>query len=144
MHIRVLHGPNLNLLGKREPQVYGNSSLADIEAGLSSLAEELGCGVGFLQSNHEGELVEAIQHTDGVDGILINPGAYGHTSIALRDAFLGTGMPFVEVHISNIHARESFRARSRLADLAVGLITGFGPASYGLGLRALVEHLRDA
>lgn len=143
MRILVLHGPNLNLLGKREPQVYGNSSLAEIETGLSALAEELGCTVEFLQSNHEGVLVDAVQDTDGVDGILINPGAYGHTSIALRDAFLGTGTPFVEVHISNIHAREGFRARSRLADLAVGLITGFGPGSYGLGLRALVEHLQD-
>ena len=141
MHIRVLHGPNLNLLGKREPQIYGSTSLAEIDARLQALATELGCSLDFLQSNHEGVLVDSIQDLGSTDGVLINPGAFGHTSIALRDAFLGTGVPFVEVHVSNVHARESFRRRSRLADLAVGCIAGFGPASYELGLRGLVSHL---
>lgn len=143
MRILVLNGPNLNLLGRREPAVYGATTLPELLASLEALAAELGVALEHLQSNHEGELIDRLHAAVGaVDGVLINPGAYTHTSIALRDAFLGTGLPFVEVHLSNVHAREPFRHRSLLADLALGQILGFGPNSYHLGLRALVDALR--
>ena len=143
MRVLVLHGPNLNLLGTREPGVYGTSTLDEIEASLLSLGRELGADIEFFQSNHEGALVDRIQQAAGrFDGILINPAAYTHTSVALRDALVAVGLPFVEVHISNIHGREGFRRRSLLSDRAVGVVTGFGPHSYALGLRGLVHHLR--
>ena len=143
MKILVLNGPNLNLLGIREPDVYGTATLDGIQAELLQLAPELGVELVFYQSNHEGELVDRVQSAVGsVDGILVNPAAYTHSSIALRDAFSAVGIPFVEVHLSNIHAREEFRKHSLLADLAIGSVVGFGASSYSLGLRALVGTLR--
>ena len=142
MKILVLNGPNLNLLGTREPDVYGAATLDGIQAELELLASELGVEIEFYQSNHEGELVDRVQAASGsVDGILVNPAAYTHSSIALRDAFAAVGIPFVEVHLSNIHAREEFRKHSLLADLAIGCVVGFGSSSYSLGLRALVGTL---
>lgn len=143
MNILVMHGPNLNLLGKREPEIYGFVTLEDINERISALAGELGAKVSFYQSNHEGELVQKIQDSLGaVHAIVINPGAYTHTSVALRDAILSTGIPTVEVHLSNIYKREEFRKHSYLADVAVGQVTGFGPDSYLLGLRAAVSVLQ--
>jgi 3-dehydroquinate dehydratase-2 len=141
MQLLVLHGPNLNLLGRREPGLYGATGLAAIDSALRGRAEELGVALDCFQSNHEGELVDRIQQAGG-DGILINAGAYTHTSVAIRDALLAVALPFVEVHLSNVHAREHFRHRSFLADRAVGVICGFGAASYLLGLEGLVGHLR--
>ena len=142
MRLLVLHGPNLNLLGTREPGVYGSETLADIEARLRQVARDIGAEVEFFQTNGEGALVEAVQAARGrFEGVVINPAAYTHTSVALRDAFLAVGIPFVEVHLSNVHAREPFRRRSLLADVAVGTVCGFGPASYELGLRGLAAHL---
>ena len=134
----VLHGPNLNLLGTREPEIYGADTLADINARLMRLATHEGHSLRALQSNAEHELVDAVQQAraDGVDFVVINPGAYTHTSIALRDAFLAVGLPFIEVHLSNVHARESFRHHSYLSDIAVGVIAGLGAAGYGYALRA--------
>ena len=144
MRILVLHGPNLNLLGTREPGLYGQDTLAEIDAELQQQAERLGAQLDCFQSNHEGALVERIhQAAESVDGILINAGAYTHTSIALRDALLGVGLPFVELHLSNVHARERFRHRSFLSDKAVGVICGFGPISYYLALEGMVAHLRS-
>ena len=144
MRILVLHGPNLNLLGTREPGLYGQDTLAEIDAELQQQAERLGAQLDCFQSNHEGALVERIHQAAGsVDGLLINAGAYTHTSIALRDALLGVGLPFVELHLSNVHARERFRHRSFLADKAVGVICGFGPISYYLALEGMVAHLRS-
>jgi len=145
--ILVLHGPNLNMLGSREPGHYGHRTLAEIDQELIALGDELGAEITTFQSNHEGELVEHIQQagmagSEGrVDGIVINPAAYTHTSVALRDALLAAKIPFVEVHLSNIHRRESFRHQSMLADVALAVIAGFGPASYTLALRGLIELL---
>ncbi len=144
MHIAVLNGPNLNLLGAREPEVYGRASLADIEAATRERARALGVECSWTQTNHEGELVEAIQALKGTpraDGALINAAAFTHTSLAVRDALLAVRVPFVEVHLSNIFAREPERRHSLLADLAVGVVTGFGADSYRLGLEGLVGHL---
>jgi 3-dehydroquinate dehydratase, type II len=145
--IEVIHGPNLNLLGTREPGIYGAATLDQINLRLSEEGKNLEIGsLRFFQSNSEGELVTRIQecYHDRVDGILINPGAYGHTSIALRDALLTTRIPFVEVHISNIYAREEFRHKTYLSDIAVGVITGFGANSYVLGLAGLHAVLARA
>lgn len=143
-HILIIHGPNLNLLGRREKDIYGHSSLDDINRQLASLAEELKVSVSFFQSNSEGDLVNAVQNALGTyDALVINPGAYTHTSIALRDAIAGTELPAVEVHLSNIYRREEFRKKSMLADVAVGQITGFQVDSYLLGLRAAVNYLRN-
>jgi 3-dehydroquinate dehydratase II len=141
--ILVLHGPNLNLLGRREPSTYGTASLEEINADMKALAEKEGYVLRVFQSNHEGELVDLVQaHGPEVAGTVINAAGYTHTSIALRDAFLAVGTPMVEVHISNVHRREEFRQISYLADIAVGQVTGFGPASYRLGLSGLIDHLR--
>jgi len=143
MRLLLLNGPNLNLLGLREPGLYGASTLGAIEASLREQAQGLGVELECFQSNHEGGLVDRIHAARGeVEGILINAGAYTHTSIALRDALLAVAIPFVELHLSNVHAREPFRHHSHLADKAVGVICGFGPASYTLALQGLVAHLR--
>jgi 3-dehydroquinate dehydratase II len=143
MRIAVLNGPNLNLLGQREPEIYGRASLADIEAMVREAAKPLGIQIEWFQTNHEGELVEAVQRLPGrADGALINAAALTHSSMALRDALLAVRVPFVELHLSNIFAREPERRRSVIADLALGLVTGFGPQSYVLALQALVGRLR--
>jgi 3-dehydroquinate dehydratase II len=143
MRVLLLNGPNLNLLGLREPGLYGADTLEEIEAELGRQAAGLGVALECFQSNHEGALVDRIHAARGhADGILINAGAFTHTSIALRDALLGVAIPYVELHLSNVHARESFRHHSYLADKALGVICGFGPASYGLGLQGLVQRLR--
>ena len=145
MHLLLLNGPNLNLLGQREPGLYGTATLAAIEADLQERARALGAELACFQSNHEGALVERIHAAAGqAHGILINAGAYTHTSIALRDALLGVAIPYVELHLSNVHAREPFRHHSFLADRAVGVVAGFGQASYALALEGLVGHLRSA
>ena len=143
MKILVLHGPNLNLLGAREPSIYGRVSLAEIDEQLASWATQKGINLTCEQSNHEGVLVDAIQTaaSQQVDGIVVNAGAYTHTSIALRDALLATAIPFVEVHLSNTHGREPFRHQSLLADRAIGVICGFGGLSYRLGLEGLIAAL---
>lgn len=138
----VLNGPNLNLLGQREPAVYGSSTLADIERLVRDEAGRLGCTLSWSQSNHEGALVDAIQQLPGrADGLILNAGAYTHTSLALRDALLAVRVPFVEVHLSNLFAREPERQRSMFADLAVGVLTGFGGHGYVLALQALHRYL---
>lgn len=143
MNILVLHGPNLNLLGIREPSIYGAMTLEELNASLIRLGLELGVTIESRQSNVEGELVNWIQEAkQRFDGLVFNPAAYTHTSIALRDAIVGVEIPMVEVHLSNIHRRESFRRRSYLASVALGQISGFGPQSYLLGLRALVDALQ--
>ncbi len=144
MTIGVLHGPNLNLLGRREPEVYGRTTLREIDERLAALAADLGVGIECHQANGEGELVDRVQDLgDRVAGFLVNAGAYTHTSIALLDALVGVGRPFVEVHLSNVHAREPFRHRSVLAQRAVGVVGGFGAESYLVGLRGLVAVLRE-
>jgi len=144
MKLIVLHGPNLNLLGRREPELYGTLTMEEINRSIGQLATELGCSVTFFQSNSEGALIDAIQAAaENADGILINPAAYTHTSIAIRDALSSVKLPFVEVHLSNIHRREEFRHTSLTAPLAVGQICGFGRDSYLLGLRALFSYLKN-
>lgn len=143
LRIGVLHGPNLNLLGRREPEVYGRATLDEVDDRLRDLAGELGVEIESFQSNGEGALIDHIHETSArVAGFLVNAGAYTHTSVALRDALLGVGRPYVEVHLSNLHARESFRQRTLLGSGALGSVMGFGAASYLLGLRGLVLHLR--
>jgi len=139
----VLHGPNLNLLGQREPAVYGRTSLAEIDTDLAAIAQESGHDLASFQSNSEGALIDRIHlaRKEGIAFIVINPGALTHTSVALRDALAAVAIPFVEVHLSNVHAREAFRHRSYVADLAVGVITGFGADSYRLGLIAALRRL---
>ena len=142
MRVAVLHGPNLRMLGKREPEVYGYDTLADIEDRLHELGRELNVEIESFQSNSEGALLDFIEAVaPRVDGFVINPGAFTHTSIALRDCLVGTSLPFVEVHLSNTAAREEFRHRSYLAPVARGVVYGFGPESYLLGLRGLVARI---
>ena len=137
MNVLVLHGPNLNLLGTREPAVYGSATLPDIDRELTQIAKEAGSTLQTLQSNHEGVLIDRVHaaKTDGTDFIVINPGAFTHTSVALRDAFAGVAIPFVEVHLSNVHRREPFRHHSYFSDLAEGVIVGLGAQGYSLALR---------
>ena len=143
MLVAVLNGPNLNLLGEREPEIYGTATLADIERMVRAEARVLGLDIEWLQTNHEGEFVEAVHRLKGsADGALVNAAAFTHTSLAIRDAFLAVRPIFVEVHLSNIFAREPARRHSVLADLAVGIVAGFGADSYLLGLRALALRLR--
>lgn len=141
--VLIIHGPNLNLLGQREPEVYGRQTLADINELLSLLADELGVKVDTFQSNHEGALLDRIHaaQNDGFAGIIINPGGLTHTSVALRDAISSIDLPVIEVHLSNVHARESFRHHSYVAGVVIGQVTGFGAMSYQLALRGLVAHL---
>jgi 3-dehydroquinate dehydratase-2 len=143
MRVAVLNGPNLNLLGAREPALYGHDSLADIEGMVRTEAGLLKVDVDWMQTNHEGALIDAVQRLSGrVDGAVINPAALGHTSLALRDAFLAVRVPFVEVHLTNIFGREPERRHTVLADLAVAVIAGLGARGYPVGLRALVDRLR--
>lgn len=143
MRVAVLNGPNLNLLGAREPALYGTARLADLEAMVRAEAAGLDVAIEWLQTNHEGVLVDAVQGLRGrVDGAVVNPAAYGHTSLALRDAFLAVQVPFVEVHLTNIFGREPERRHTVLADLAVAVIAGLGARGYPVALRALVDHLR--
>ena len=145
MKIIVINGPNLNMLGKREPEIYGSLTLEDIESFLASRAEvaDGGVSLSFFQSNSEGEIVTAIQDARGkFDGVIINPAAYTHTSVAIRDAILSAGLPVVEVHLSNIYRREDFRQKSFVSGVSVGIVSGFGAESYYLGLLGLVEHIR--
>jgi len=141
--ILVIHGPNLNLLGTREPEHYGSTTLVQIDDQLAATASQSGHSLQSVQSNAEHELVEAIQHAkdDGTDFIIINPAAFTHTSVALRDAIAAVSIPFIEVHLSNVHAREQFRQQSYFSDLAVGVISGLGPIGYQLALEAAFERL---
>ncbi|RZL00175.1 MAG: type II 3-dehydroquinate dehydratase [Rubrivivax sp.] len=143
MQILVLHGPNLNLLGTREPQVYGTTTLEQINAGLVQHAASRGAVLSAFQSNHEGALIDRVHaaRTDGTQFIVINPGAYTHTSVALRDAFAGVGLPFIEVHLSNVHRREPFRHHSYFSDIAEGVIVGLGVLGYQLAVDAALERL---
>lgn len=140
--IQILHGPNLNLLGTREPEVYGYTTLSDINQSLTEQAKAQGHQVQHLQSNAEYELIDAIHQARGkVDFIIINPAAFTHTSVAIRDALLGVDIPFIEVHLSNVHSREPFRHHSYLSDVAKGVICGFGPKSYALAMDAAIDLL---
>lgn len=142
--ILVLHGPNLNLLGEREPEIYGRLKLEEIDQRLVELGQELGLDVRTLQTNHEGALIDALQEARGwAAGVVFNPGGYSHTSVALRDAVVACGIPVVEVHLSNIQAREEFRRRSLIAAVCSGAISGFGWRSYTLGLHALADILKE-
>ena len=142
-HLLLLNGPNLNLLGTREPEVYGATTLAEIEADMTQRAFTLGHQLDCFQSNHEGALVDRVQQARGtVDFILLNPGAFTHTSVALRDAMLGVAIPFIEIHLSNVYRREAFRHHSYFSDIAVGAIVGLGPIGYGLALHAADQQLK--
>ncbi len=144
IRVLVLHGPNLNLLGTREPEIYGSQTLQEINDLLAASAKEEGVELEFFQSNHEGAVVDRVQEAPSwADGILINPAALTHTSVALRDALAATQLPVVEVHLSNVFAREDFRTHSYITPIAVGMVTGFGPTSYLLGLEALIETLQS-
>lgn len=144
MKILVLHGPNLNLLGTREPETYGSMTLKEINHLIAAETADTGVECAFFQSNHEGALVDKIQEArDGFDGLLINAGGYTHTSVALRDAIAASGLPAVEVHISNINAREPFRRDSMLSDVVIGSVVGLGPVGYALGARGLIEYLKS-
>ena len=145
MKIKVIHGPNLNLLGIREVNIYGPMKLENINKNLENLAKQNGFEIEFFQSNHEGDIVDAIQEslTDGTDGIVINPAALTHTSISIRDAITAIKKPVVEVHMSNVAAREEFRQKSMISDVVAGTITGFGPLSYHLGLISIMEILNQ-
>lgn len=144
INILIIHGPNLNMLGKREPEVYGNTSISDLNKIISDEARKLGVEVVLFQSNSEGEIVTEIQNMMGrVDGMIINPAAYTHTSVAIRDAILSTNIPTAEVHISNIHKREDFRQKSYISGVSVGVISGFGTYSYILGLYALIDFIKS-
>jgi 3-dehydroquinate dehydratase-2 len=141
--ISVIHGPNLGSLGRREPEVYGTATLQDVDRALAAHATDLGVEVESFQSNSEGAILDHLEAVaDQADGIVINPGGLTHTSVSLRDGLVAAGLPFVEVHLSNVHARERFRRHSYLAPVAVGVVAGFGVESYLLGLRGLVTHLR--
>lgn len=144
--ILVLHGPNLNLLGEREPEIYGSTTLDQINQNLQQIARDRGHHLLYVQSNAEYELVERVQDArhEGVNFILINPAAFTHTSVALRDALATVQIPFIEIHISNIHAREEFRKHSYFSDLARGVICGLGPLGYELGLRAALHHIEQS
>lgn len=143
LRVAVLNGPNLNLLGQREPALYGPHTLVDVERMVREEAARIGCTLSWSQSNHEGALVDAIQMLPGrADGLILNAAAYTHTSLAIRDALLAVRVPFVEVHLSNVFAREPERHRSLFADIAIGVLTGFGGHGYVLALRALDHHLR--
>lgn len=145
VRIAVINGPNLNLLGLREPSLYGTTTLAQINERLKEVGAEIGAELSFTQLNGEGEIVEAIHALRGkVDGALVNAGAYSHTSLAIRDALAGVAVPFVEVHMTNIYAREPERRRSALADAAVAVVCGFGADSYELALRGLVKKLQTS
>ncbi|KAI0018603.1 catabolic 3-dehydroquinase [Xylariomycetidae sp. FL0641] len=141
--ILLINGPNLNLLGTREPHIYGSTTLRSLEASLQSRAASLGMALHAFQSNHEGAIVDRIQaaRTQNVDAVVINPGALTHTSVAVRDALLGVGIPFVEVHVSNVHAREEWRRRSYLSDKAVAVVAGLGTYGYEAALEFVVRHL---
>ena len=143
MDLLLINGPNLNLVGTREPSIYGSQTLEEIQEELLNFARELDANLKFFQSNSEGEMIDCIQKSVGsINGILINAGAYTHTSIALRDALLGVAIPYVEVHLSNIYSREEFRHKSFLSDKALGLVCGFGPSSYQLALKGIVFYLK--
>tara|TARA_Y100001968_G_scaffold332075_1_gene388936 strand:- start:6300 stop:6740 length:441 start_codon:yes stop_codon:yes gene_type:complete len=145
MELLLINGPNLNLLGRREPQIYGSNNLEFIEKDLKHNAQKNGANLNCFQSNFEGEIVERIhQAIDSVDGILINAGAYTHTSIAIRDALLSVEIPYVELHLSNTYAREDFRHNSFISDKAIGLVSGFGEYSYKLAMLALINHLQKS
>ena len=144
MDLLLINGPNLNLVGKREPTIYGSLTLEQIQKQLINLAAELDVKIKFFQSNSEGEMIDCIHNnSESIDGILINAGAYTHTSIALRDALLGVKIPYVEVHLSNIYSREEFRHKSFLSDKALGLVCGFGANSYRLALQGIVSYLKS-
>ncbi len=138
----ILHGPNLNLLGRREPEIYGHATLADIDAELQALASERGAALQSFQTNHEGALVDRVQAAadDGTDFIVVNPAALTHTSVALRDALAGVAIPFIEVHLSNVHRREEFRRQSYLSDLAIGVVCGLGRAGYRCAVAYALDH----